>query len=280
MKVAVTGASGYIGRHVLAALLQAGVRPLAITRDPARLSGFGQAVDILPLDLAHCQATDVARLGQPDVLLHLAWDGLPNYRSLRHVEAELPQQYRFLNLMVQAGLPSLVVTGSCLEYGLQEGALREAQPTEPTTAYGLAKDTLRRMLGLLQEASPFAFTWARLFYSYGEGQSGNSLYPALQACLQRGEPTFRMSGGAQVRDFLPVERQAAMLVAAALSGRELGTVNLCSGQPRTVRSMVEAWIEASGRTVALDLGYYPYPDYEPMSFWGDRTRWDSLMNHP
>ena len=280
MKVAVTGASGYIGRQVLAALLKAGVRPLAITRDPARLSAFGDAVDIAQLDLARCQAADLPRLGQPEVLIHLAWDGLPNYRSLRHVETELPDQYRFLKLMLQAGLPSLVVTGTCLEYGLQEGALHEGMATDPTTSYGLAKDTLRRMLSLLRDQTPFAFTWARLFYSFGEGQGGSSLYPSLQACLRRGDPTFRMSGGAQVRDYLPVQRQAAMLVAAALSGRELGTVNLCSGQPRTVKALVDEWIEASGRTVTLDLGYYPYPDYEPMSFWGDRARWDHLMNHP
>jgi len=36
------------------------------------------------------------RMGRPDILVHLAWDGLPNYKSLHHFETELPKHYRFL----------------------------------------------------------------------------------------------------------------------------------------------------------------------------------------
>jgi dTDP-6-deoxy-L-talose 4-dehydrogenase (NAD+) len=86
-----------------------------------------------------------------------------------------------------------------------------------------------------------------------------------------------MSGGEQQRDFLPVETLAAMLVQVALAGKALGVVNLCSGTPTAVKDLVGTWLRQAAQPPTLSLGHYPYPDYEPMAFWGDRTRWNSLM---
>lgn len=276
MKITVTGASGYIGRHVLKALVRKGHRPAAVTRHASRLATWGDLVEVVEMDLA--RPGDLSILGGPDALIHLAWDGLPNYRSLHHFETELGNQYGFLKGMVQAGLPALVVAGTCLEYGLQEGLLSEDLPAQPTTPYGLAKDTLRRELEFLAAKIPFSLTWARLFYSYGEGQAETSLYASFQACLRRGDFEFRMSGGQQLRDFLPIESLAERLVLAALSGKSLGVVNVCSGKPRSVQNLVEEWVGKSESKPRLNLGCFPYPEYEPMAFWGDSARWNKMMN--
>jgi dTDP-6-deoxy-L-talose 4-dehydrogenase (NAD+) len=68
---------------------------------------------------------------------------------------------------------------------------------------------------------------------------------------------------------LPVEDAAGALVRLACLGRDNGVVNVCSGTPITVAQLVRGWIEANGWSIRLNLGYYPYPDYEPMAFWGD-----------
>src|SRR5579871_5721915 len=102
--VAVTGASGFVGRATLTALLARGMRPLAITRDKARLADFADRIDIAEGDIAESDPALAAEIARRDVLLHLAWDGLPNYRSLHHFETELPLQYRFLKSVVGAGL--------------------------------------------------------------------------------------------------------------------------------------------------------------------------------
>ena len=103
-------------------------------------------------------------MGRPDVLIHLAWGGLPNYRSLHHFEHELPIQYRFLSDLVRSGLSGLVVAGTCFEYGMQSGQLSEDMGSCPDNPYGFAKDALRRQLEYLHEVNSFALTWARLFY--------------------------------------------------------------------------------------------------------------------
>jgi dTDP-6-deoxy-L-talose 4-dehydrogenase (NAD+) len=79
-------------------------------------------------------------------------------------------------------------------------------PTAPVTPYGLAKDTLRKFLEMLQEVHPFTLQWVRLFYLYGPGQNPKSLLSQLDAAIEQGDPVFRMSGGEQLRDYLPVDR--------------------------------------------------------------------------
>ncbi len=277
MKVAVTGATGFIGRHVLAELEKDPVDVVTVVRDVAKLARLGSKFEVVQMDLARPLADAFSDMGRPDVLIHLAWGGLPNYHSLHHLETELPNQYRFLANVIKAGLPAVVVTGTCFEYGMQSGPLSETLETRPNNPYGYAKDALRHQLEYLRGVHPFALTWARLFYLYGEGQAENSLLPQLKRAVARRERSFNMSGGDQLRDFLPVNEVAACLVAFALRQADAGIVNVCSGKPVSVRTLVEGWLRENGWSIALNLGHYPYPDYEPMAFWGDRRKLDSFM---
>lgn len=277
MKVAVTGTSGFIGRHVLTALLQHEVEIVAVTRDATRLTGLSETVRIVEMDIAHPAPDCFEQLGRPEALIHLAWNGLPNYKSLHHFETELPRQYHFLKTMVEAGLTSLLVTGTCFEYGMQSGSLSEEMPTKPNNPYGYAKDALRLQLEFLKSVKPLNLTWARLFYMYGEGQPSTSLYSKLKEAVLRGDKIFNMSGGEQLRDYLPVEEVARQIVRLAMAQRDIGTINICSGNPVSVRKLVEQWLLENDWEIELNLGYYPYPDYEPMAFWGDRHRLDANL---
>jgi len=277
MRVALTGASGFVGRHVLAELVRQQFEVIAITRNAATLSGLNTPCQIVEMDIVRPVSDCFEQLGCPDVWIHLAWDGLPNYNSLHHFEEELPAQYRFLKRLVRSGLRSLVVTGTCFEYGMQSGPLNEGLETRPTTPYGLAKDTLRRQLEYLRQDQPFALTWARLFYLYGEGQSENSLFLQLKRAVENGDKVFNMSGGEQLRDYLPIFKTAKCLVFLATKRPDTGIVNVCSGKPISVRKLVEGWIKDNDWPIKPNLNYYPYPDHEPMAFWGDHRKLDRCM---
>ena len=279
-KIAITGASGFIGRHVLAELACHPVEVIAATRDATKLADVTQNARVVELDYANPQADDYERLHMPDVLIHLAWAGLPNYKSLHHFETELPRQYLFLKGLIEAGLPALLVTGTCFEYGMQSGALSEDLTPLPCTPYGYAKDALRRQLEFLCEKHTFALTWTRLFYIYGTGQPKNSLLTQLKEAVARGETVFNMSGGEQLRDYLPMNEVAAALVNLALRQKDIGVVNVCSGKPVSVRNLVEGWLKDNGWTIGLNLGHYDYPDYEPMAFWGCRRRLNTILEQP
>lgn len=278
MKIAVTGASGFIGRHVLAELRARSVESIALVRSSVSRSPVDSGGRAMSLDLHQAPADAFELMGRPDVLIHLAWSGLPNYRSLHHFEQELPAQYQFLRGLIDAGLQSLVVAGTCFEYGMQSGSLNEDMAPQPSNPYGYAKDALRRQLEYLKSIHPFRMTWARLFYLYGEGQAEGSLWPQLRQAAERGDARFNMSGGEQLRDYLPVTEVASHLVSLAMANEDVGLVNVCAGSPVSVRKLVEGWIERNGWSIAPNLGYYPYPNYEPMAFWGDRSKLDGLLN--
>lgn len=270
MKVAVTGATGFVGRHVLAQLAaRDGVEVVATSnpRSPLRAQAMA-GVSWVPLDIGDPPPAGYRALGEPDVLIHLAWGGLPNYRSLHHFEVELPLQYRLLSGLVRQGLPSLLTVGTCFEYGFASGPLAAEMATRPNNPYGFAKDSLRKQLQYLQCQQPFALTWARLFYMFGDGQPETSLLPQLKKAVAEGKPLFDMSGGEQLRDYLPVAQVAQRLVDLALAAPNSGVLNVCSGTPIAVRSLVEGWIRDNGWQIKPNLGRYPYPDYEPMAFWG------------
>ena len=181
MKIAVSGASGFVGRHVVAELELRGISPVLICRPSTqRPEWFAGHADRTASACIETPPEVFDLIGRPDVMIHLAWGGLPHYKSLQHFERELPAHYRFLKQLVESGLGRLLVTGTCLEYGMQSGSLREDSETRPTTPYGFAKDALRRQLEYLRQTSPFEFTWARLFFLYGDGQAETSLLPQLQ----------------------------------------------------------------------------------------------------
>lgn len=276
-KVAVTGAFGYIGRHVLHELSKRDVEIIAVARPSASHQRKDFEIRCLYLDLAQPSEEVFDELGKPDILIHLAWQGLPNYRSLHHFESELSLQYRFLKAMVTGGLQSLLVSGTCFEYGMQSGALAEDSETRPTNPYGFAKDILRRQLEYLREVTPFDLVWTRLFYNYGEGQPASSLLPQLKRAVEQGLPRFDMSRGEQLRDFLPVTEVARYLVSLALQRKDIGVINVCSGTPISVRALVEQWIRENGWKIELNLGAYPYPEYEPLAFWGVRHKLNAAL---
>lgn len=272
MKLAVTGASGFVGRYVCAELQRRAVTMVAANGPRGASVSGAPSVDV------HDAALDAfERLGRPDTVIHLAWGGLPNYQSLHHFEQELPAQHRFLKGLVAAGVKHLIVTGTCLEYGMQSGPLAETLPEQPTTPYGFAKHALYQQLRFLQRAHPFTLTWCRCFYVYGKGQAANSLLSQLERAVEQGERVFNMSGGEQLRDFVAVEEAARLIVELALSKRDLGVVNICSGKPASVRRRVEEWLAENGWSIELNLGHWPYPEYEPFAFWGDDTKLRELL---
>ncbi len=273
-RILVTGATGFIGAHVVRVLLARGAKVTAVYRDEdrARAQDWFGCVTPLRADVQAATTAQLDEMAGHGRILHLAWGHLNNFKAEAHVTEVLPRHLEFLRQLVARGAKHLLVVGTCLEYGLQSGALTEDLPATPVTAYGLGKDILRRKLAPLCQGADAALSWARLFYMHGPGQSEKSLLSQLDRAINSGASMFNMSGGRQLRDYLPVQEVADILARLSLSGQGVGVVNCASGTPVSVLDLVQNHLRQRGADLRLNLGHYPYPDYEPMEFWGDTTK--------
>jgi nucleoside-diphosphate-sugar epimerase len=212
----------------------------------------------------------------PTHLILLSWPGLPNYQEPFHVSRNLPACVALIEQLVAVGLQRLVVAGTCYEYGLQNGPLREDFHTEPLNCYAIAKDSLRRVIASRYSQIGLQWCWARIFYPFGEGQNPTSLLPSLQRAIDQGDPIFPMSSGRQVRDFVPVEQVAQLLLQFSVNPNAQGIFNCGSGRPTSIRELVEERIAQSFSSIAPELGRFPDREDEPLAFWADTTRIKSL----
>lgn len=280
-KVLVTGATGFVGNYVINELMQCDVSIIATSsnEEKAKQQSWFHNVKYIPFDITQIQPTEnyFFLFNEPDIVIHLAWEGLPNYKSEFHVIDNLQRHKLLLENLIQNGLKDLTVTGTCLEYGMQEGCLKEDLPSRPTVAYAIAKDNLRKYLESLQQQYSFSLKWLRLFYMFGKGQNIKSLLSQLEVALLRVDEVFNMSGGQQVRDYLPISKVAENIVAIALQKNIEGVINCCSGKPVTVKDFVESYLSKTNKSIRLNLGYYPYPDYEPMRFWGSTEKLNQAL---
>ena len=103
MKILITGATGFVGRHDINELLKYDHEIIAAVRNKISLKDFPANVKIIEIDLDNLQPDKnyFAELGNPDLLIHLAWQGLPNYKEIFHVEKNLPSHSVFFAHLMQ-----------------------------------------------------------------------------------------------------------------------------------------------------------------------------------
>ena len=266
-KVIVSGATGFIGQHLIPILLKDGYEVLAISRSQKRAESLPWFKDVKFVSYDFHSDQQITEVEGFRGLIHLAWQDLPNYDSSVHLKKNLPCSYKFIESLLNKGVNQVLIAGTCFEYGLKSGAISSSSITEPTTLYATAKDTLRKKLTSLSLNKDFNLQWARIFYMFGKGQNSNSIISQLDFAIKNKQKVFRMSGGEQIRDYLPVEKAAEKLFYLYKSGNK-GIFNICSGKPISIKNLVESYIEKKNSNIIPKYGYYPYSVYEPMQFWG------------
>ncbi len=282
MKILVTGATGFIGNHLINELLKnKNIEIIATSRDIEKAKSFDwfSKIKYISYDLNNTEELNLFEyFDKTDKVIHLAWDGLPNYNDLIHIEKNLFNNYAFIKNLISNGLKDITITGTCFEYGLVNGCLSEDIKTNPSNSYAIAKDSLRKFIEELNKQFEFNYKWLRLFYMYGKGQNSKSLLTQLETAIQNGNEVFNMSGGEQLRDYLTIQKVAENISKVATQNKINGIINCCSGEPISIRNLVENIINENNYKIKLNLGYYPYPNYEPMDFWGDGSKLNRVIN--
>ena len=213
----------------------------------------------------------------PETAILLSWPGLPNYNEIFHVSRNLPACIQLVEALIENGCQNIVIAGTCFEYGLQNGPLRENQMVDPINCYAIAKDALRRCIEIMCKKNNVRWVWARIFYPYGPGQNPNSLLPSLRRAIVQGKSEFNMSSGRQLRDFVSSEQLAGQLFKLSLNCSANGIYNCGSGVPKSIHEIVEDVIKVNKSTISIRRSFYPDRMDEPLAFWADMSKFNSLF---
>jgi nucleoside-diphosphate-sugar epimerase len=265
-RVLLTGATGFVGRHALTALSDAGheVHALARRRGADAPGVIWHEVDLL----AGCEIVGEI---EPEILVHLAWYAehgsfWSSPENVRWVQASLA----LLRAFAAAGGRRAVMAGTCAEYEWSREVYREDAPLAPATLYGAAKHGLHTVAAAYAEQAGLSLAWGRLFFLYGPHEDPRRFVPSIIVPLLRGEPA-QMTAGNQRRDFLHTSDAGAAF--AALAGSELeGAINVASGEAVELREIAERIAERTGRRELLQIGARPTPAGEPPALLADVGR--------
>lgn len=272
-KVLITGANGYLGRHVVEAVLQKGHQVLA---SDFNLEGIDSRVIRVKTPIFSDSIDLYEELGSPDIILHLAWRNGFKHNAESHI-IDLPNHYKFIKKMIDARVKQIAVMGTMHEIGYWEGEISEKTPTHPSSLYGISKDALRNLTFVLASESGTIVQWLRAYYIVGDDTRGSSIFAKLVQAEKEGKKKFPFTSGKNKYDFININ-QLAYQIASVISQTEVsGIINVASGKPLALAERVEQFIEDNKFSIRLDYGVYPDRPYDSPGVWANVDKINKIM---
>ena len=285
-KILVTGGTGFLGHHVVKALLdrEADVTMLIQPHEKTwRLDGTESNVNIVKATLTNREETRIAVQDvQPEVIIHFS-----GWMERRRDVAILDDMYGHhvsstINLILAADpeVTKLILnTGTSEEYGEQADPFIETLPIDPVSPYSASKGAATVMATYLSKAIGLPVVTMRPFITYGPGQVHDTLIPFLiKGVLQK--KTVELTEGLQYRDFIFVDDLVSCYLAViekAESIRSPDVFNVGTGRKTRVCDVIETIADLTNGHEYLKIGARPMRPGEPESMMANIQKAEEFL---
>lgn len=272
MHVLVTGASGFLGRHLVTRLAAGGVRTTALCLERGPLPAAIEFVHADVRDRAAVAAAVAAT--NPDAIVHLAalshvgdsWKRMPDYFDVNVLGTE--------HVAAAATGRRLVFASTAEVYGLvpdDEQPIAEQRRPAPRSPYALTKAAAERT------ALAAGAAVVRLFNLAGSGQLSTFALPSFAAqlaAIERGEaePVLRVGNLAARRDFVHVDDAVDGLTSLVADRDADGIFNLASGRSISIADALDALRRVAGVDAKVEVDPERFRPVDVPRLEGDSSR--------
>jgi nucleoside-diphosphate-sugar epimerase len=266
----VTGAAGFVGSHLVPALLDDGWEVHVVLRPSSDRTPLHDV-----LDRVVCHAHDggtpglaaLVRAARPGTVFHLASLFVAEHREEDIeplVRSNLLFATQLLEAMAACGVPCLVNTGSAWQH-------HENRPYGPVCLYAATKQAFEAIVQFYAEARDLRAVTLQLSDTYGPGDRRPKLFNLLRSAARSGAP-LEMSAGEQRLDLVHVDDVVAAYLLAARRARALAEggheiYSVHGGEPIRLKDLVELYARLARRPVTVSWGAKPYRAREMMAPW-------------
>lgn len=272
MKILVTGANGYIGHHVVDFLINIKKDVMALDFNSNNINKNATFINYDILNNADDPEL-YNKLNRPDNVIHLAWQDGFNHYSQSHID-NLIKHFYFIKNMIDSGAKSISVMGTAHEIGYHEGKIDENTPANPLSYYGIAKNTLRQLVFAYAKDKDVSIKWLRAYYITGDDKNNHSVFTKMLqvASSEEGGVKFPFTKGTNQFDFIDINDLAEQISLASIQNNIEGVINVCSGEPVSLKDKAQEFILKHNLKIKLELGVFPQRKYDSPVVYGDNSK--------
>lgn len=235
MRIFITGGTGFIGRHVVNRLIKDKHKVLILSREKRESRPY---LKFIQGDLSNTRNwSKEVELFKPQAAIHLGWEGLPKH-DYNFSKKNFINSLELIELLTNIACKKIIVVGSCWEYGVQTGKLREDDLPLPFDSFTAAKHSIHWFGKQLAKDHDCKLIWTRPFYVYGPGQHSKSLIPHLIDCAKNNrQPEIRTPDAKN--DFIFVEDLVDAFIALLSNELKNDLYNIGSGKLTKVADIIK-----------------------------------------
>lgn len=239
MKILISGGSGFVGKHLVNYLLGKNKNIMLIGRNLDFISDTKVKKKLLDLNSSNFDYQEIIDYN-PDVFVHLAWEGLPNHSEEVSKKNYFNSMRIFKMIINSTSCSKIISTGSCWEYndGNIYGECREDFKINPQTPFSIYKNKIFNEVFDITKKKKITFNWLRLFYVYGLGQKKTSIIPMLIDSIKN-KKKININYPSNINDYINVIDVSKIIDCFITKNLSSGVYNLGSGKGVEVKKLLE-----------------------------------------